>query len=235
MTHDGATVDLVAGSCKERGKKIAAHLSTLRERLNRKADETLQALLEICEWQQEQILFLEGVDEIQQNWQNELHADVTALKAIHVAEKGGDWRDIVKPFRSFEGYIQAKQAWESGQPELDFLEPTCDAVTEDDLKHIVEQCDGDYSSARVTLATCLVRNVVEHMRVMDHNLNVWRRAYVKTTDGRLSYREDRMVWLERVAQQARRFVQTMRQTGLRHEEVDKLDMLLSEEPKYAAV
>jgi hypothetical protein len=231
MAHDGATVDLVAGSCKERGKKVAAHLATLRERLNRKADETLQALLEICEWQQEQILFLENVDGIQQDWQNDLRADVTALKAIHVAEKGGDWRDIVKPFRSFEGYLQAKQVWEGGQPELGFLEPTCDAVTEDDLKHIIEQCDGDYSSARVTLATCLVRNVVENMRVMAHNLSVWRRAYLKTTDGRLSYREQRMVWLEAVAAQARVFVQTMRQTGLSHAEVDKLDLLLSEEPE----
>ena len=41
---------------------------------------------------------------------------------------------------------------------------------------------------------------------------------------------ERDQWLEAVAKQARTFVQTMRQRGLSHEEVDKLDRLLGMEP-----
>lgn len=41
---------------------------------------------------------------------------------------------------------------------------------------------------------------------------------------------ERDQWLEAVAKQARSFVQTMRQRGLSHQEVDKLDRLLGMEP-----
>ena len=40
---------------KERSKKIAAHLSSLRDRAGRLEDANLQALADICEWQQEQL------------------------------------------------------------------------------------------------------------------------------------------------------------------------------------
>lgn len=355
MAHDGVSVELVAGSIKERGKKVAAHLATLRERLNRRADETLQALLEICSWQQEQLAFLDDVDEIQQGWQNEMQADVTALKAMHVAETGKNWSDIVKPFRSFEGYLEAKHSWQAAQetaerapsdvgpevlrdhllrsgvvnmmdklletaekwlvdghkqvcigdellgrklevaayyrigngaalsscgidlariigkpfgqerlgeltnrgrklvteeelakavegatvdgatsgkqqPKLGFREVEGEALTEQDLKDVIEECDGDYNSARVVMPTHVVRNLVDHVRVMSHNLGVWRDAYVKTTGGRLAYREERLAWLERVARGGRKLVADLRKAGLSFHVVNNFAAILAEEP-----
>lgn len=79
----------------DRGKKVAAHLATLRERLNRKQDETLQAIVEICEWQQQELEFLAGVDDVQQEWQNGIRGDVTALKLWFTTQAGQSWNEYI--------------------------------------------------------------------------------------------------------------------------------------------
>jgi hypothetical protein len=64
---------------KDLTMKVEAHLATLRARLNRKADETIQALVDICEWQQQQLASLEKIYDSRQGWQNDTHADVVAI------------------------------------------------------------------------------------------------------------------------------------------------------------
>jgi hypothetical protein len=102
----------------ERSKKIAAHLTSLKARVNRLEDSNLQAIAEICEWQQEQIDEDGGVLARCEDW--------TAKVEVVVEEKFAEINKLIIHDREafeviFKNYFELK-----GQ--LDFLQRSLEVV-----------------------------------------------------------------------------------------------------------